>query len=200
MRRFLLTMIAALGLLVVPPAAAEEGVTLLLQGGPNADSYGVALSADGRTYEIASNSALEVGAGICWHPEGTTSKLTCEATAISGFEFNGGLGNDTVLISRRVTVPTTLRGGPGGDVLTGGNAADKLIGGPGVDFLDGTGGDDLIYGGSGKDTEYGRFGRDTMFGGRGGDTMHGGPGNDVLRGGPGRDLLIGDSGHDSLIQ
>ena len=79
MKRLLLMTIVALMLFGAPASHAEGGVTLLLQGGPEPDLFSVELSADGRTYEIESNAALEVGAGICWHPEGTASRLTCEA-------------------------------------------------------------------------------------------------------------------------
>jgi len=199
-RLLLITMLVAGTLVAAPAANADNPVTLVLLGGPDSDTYGIELSSDGRSYEIESSAALEVGAGICWHPEGVASKLSCEAPAISGFEFNGGNGDDSFLIGRRVLVPATLRGGPGDDELSGGGGADRLMGGSGSDTLDGGPGSDLFAGGSGNDFEYGRFGNDTLVGGSGNDKLYGGMGNDTLRGGPGADLLIGGPGENDLVQ
>ena len=198
MKRLFLMTIAVLALVGVPAAQAEGGVTLLLQGCHEADVFDVDLSADGRTYEIESKAALEVGSGICWHPEGMVTRLTCEAPAISGFELNGGKGDDLLTLGRRVAVPATLRGGSGKDKLQGGNGADKLIGGGGVDSLAGGGGADLIEGGNGNDSLYGRSGDDKLCGGVGDDRLWGGTGNDKLLGEAGDDVLIGGPGSDVL--
>lgn len=200
MKRFLLMVLVVTALACAPAAAAEAGVTLLLQGDSGADIFKVELSSDGRVYEIESDEALEVGAGICWHPEGRTTSLHCEATAISGFEFNGGNGDDTLTIGHRVVIPATLRGGPGRDTLAGGGAADKLMGGSGDDSLSGGGGPDTVYGGAGDDLEYGKFGDDNLLGGPGNDRLWGGAGNDTLRGGAGTDVLNGGPGTNRLKQ
>ena len=50
-------------------AAAEHSVNLVLAGSPGNDQITVELSADGRTYEIESATALEVGGTVCTHPE-----------------------------------------------------------------------------------------------------------------------------------
>jgi hypothetical protein len=200
MKRFLLMAIVVAALVAVPLAHAEGGVTLLLQGGPDPDFFKVELSADGRTYEIESNAALEVGAGICWHPEGSVVKLTCEAPPISGFELVGAKGADTLTVGRRVDVPATLRGGPGDDVLTGGSGADMLTGDGGDDVLAGGGGSDVIFGSAGNDRLFGRSGNDRLFGGAGNDKLWGGSGNDTLLGGPGVDLLNPGSGSDVVQQ
>jgi len=200
MKRLFLITTVVLALGGAPAAHAEGGVTLRLQGGSGPDLFGVELSADGRSYEIESNAALDVGAGICWHPEGVASRLTCEAPRISGFELNGASGADTLTIGHRVAVPGTLRGGSDDDVLSGGNAADKLSGGSGDDVLDGRGGSDVIAGGPGSDQLHGRFGNDRLFGGSGNDQLWGGSGNDSLVGGPGRDLLSPGPGVDVVQQ
>jgi Ca2+-binding RTX toxin-like protein len=152
-------------------AATEGSVNVVLAGSPGDDRITINLSADGRSYEIESATPLEVGGSVCTHPEKRAEILSCEATAIAGFEINTGAGNDTVTLGRTVPVPATIRGGEGDDVLTGGAGNDKLIGGPGNDELNGRGGDDELLGG---------------------------PGDDVLIGGPGEDRLFGGSGHNTL--
>ncbi len=153
-------------------AAAEPSVNVVLAGSPGDDQITIELSLDGTAYEIASATPLEVGGTVCSHPEKRLETLSCEATAIAGFEVNTGAGNDTVTLGKTVPVPATIRGGEGDDVLTGGSGADKLIGGPGDDELNGRGGDDLLLGGSGDDT---------LIGGPGEDKLVGGPGQNVLR-------------------
>jgi Ca2+-binding RTX toxin-like protein len=155
---------------VVP--VAEPSVNVVLAGSPGDDRITVELSADGTAYEISSATPLEVGGTVCTHPEKRLEALSCEATAIAGFEINTGAGNDTVTLGKTVPVPATIRGGEGDDVLTGGAGADKLIGGPGDDELNGRGGNDVLLGGAGNDT---------LIGGPGTDTLNGGSGQNVLR-------------------
>jgi Ca2+-binding RTX toxin-like protein len=144
-------------------AAAEGSVNVVLAGSPGDDRITIELSADGRSYEIESATPLEVGGTVCTHPEKHPEALSCEATAIAGFEINTGAGNDTVTLGRTVPVPATIRGGEGDDVLTGGAGNDKLLGGPGNDELNGRGGNDLLIGGPGE------------------DKLNGGPGQNILR-------------------
>jgi Ca2+-binding RTX toxin-like protein len=143
-------------------AAAEASVNVVLAGSPGDDRITIELSADGTAYEIESATPLEVGGTVCTHPEKRLEALTCEATAVAGFEINTGAGNDTVTLGRTVPVPATIRGGEGDDVLTGGAGADKLIGGPGDDELNGRGGNDLLIGGSGSDTLNGGSGQNVL--------------------------------------
>jgi Ca2+-binding RTX toxin-like protein len=143
--------------------AAEHSVNLVLAGSPGDDRITIELSADGRSYEIESATPLEVGGGVCTHPEKRAEALLCEAAPIAGFELNTGAGDDTVTLGRTVPVAATIRGGEGDDVLTGGAGPDKLIGGPGDDELIGRGGNDLLIGGSGT------------------DKLVGGPGQNILR-------------------
>jgi Ca2+-binding RTX toxin-like protein len=160
--------------------AGERSVTVLLTGGNEANAIHIGLSPDGRSYVIDSDAVLEVGGSLCIHPEGNMNELLCEASAIAGFEVNPNGGGDTVHVSRVVTLPTTLRGGPGDDLLIGGSGDDKLIGGVGNDQLISRGGDDALYGGSGD------------------DMLYGGLGDDLLRGGPGSNVLVGGSGNNSV--
>jgi Ca2+-binding RTX toxin-like protein len=152
-------------------AATEGSVNVVLAGSPGDDRITINLSADGRYYEIESATPLEVGGTVCTHPEKRTEALSCEATAIAGFEVNTGAGNDTVTLGRTVPVPATIRGGEGDDVLTGGAGNDKLIGGPGDDELNGRGGDDELIGGAGDDVLIGGPGEDKLFGGPGHNTL-----------------------------
>jgi hypothetical protein len=164
-------------------AAAEGSVNVVLTGSPGDDRIIIELSADGRYYEIESATPLEVGGSVCTHSEKRPEVLSCEATAIAGFEINTGAGNDTVELGRgasTVPVPATIRGGEGDDDLVGGGGNDKLIGGPGEDVLMGRGGNDLLIGGPGA------------------DLLSGGAGDDVLRGGPGRNNLIGGPGQNTV--
>jgi Ca2+-binding RTX toxin-like protein len=152
-------------------AATEGSVNVVLAGSPGDDRITINLAADGRSYEIESATPLEVGGTVCTHPERRAEVLSCEATAIAGFEVNTGAGNDTVTLGRTVPVPATIRGGEGDDVLTGGTGNDKLIGGPGNDELNGRGGDDELLGGSGDDTLIGGSGEDKLFGGSGNNAL-----------------------------
>jgi Ca2+-binding RTX toxin-like protein len=152
--------------------AAEGSVNVVLAGSPGNDRITIELSPDGRAYEIESATPLEVGGTVCTHPEKRLEALSCEATAIAGFEINTGAGDDVVTLGRTVPVPATIRGGDGDDVLTGGAGNDKLIGGPGNDELNGRGGGDMLIGGSGDDT---------LNGGSGEDRLMGGGGHNVLR-------------------
>src|SRR5215218_3534937 len=154
-----------------PATTSQRQFNLVLAGSSSANEIHIALSADGRTYVIDSSSALESGGDVCANPPENPNELTCEATAISGFWFNGGAGDDVVIVGRTVPAPVTLRGGPGDDTLVGGAGGDKLGGGPGEDTLVGRGSDDWLYGGSGDDRLIGGPGEDTCVGGPGQDTV-----------------------------
>lgn len=177
----LLTIVALLACSATAAAAPEKSVTILLTAGPGDDVFDVKLSQDGRNYLIDSLSPLEAGGGICVHEEGSEHELTCEAKPIGGFEANGGPGNDAIIISPKITVPATLRGGPGRDRLRAGGGADKIVGGTGNDQLLGEGGNDWLFGGGGEDLLIGGTGNDRLVGGAGADFLNGGPGTDVVK-------------------
>jgi RTX calcium-binding nonapeptide repeat (4 copies) len=185
MKRAILIAITVMAACAAPVAnAAERELNVLLTGGPEANVLEVKLSPDGRSYLIDSLGPLEAGGGICTHPEAAPHELVCEAAPIASFEINVGSGNDSAIISPKITVPATLRGGPGNDRLRGGGGGDKLVGGPGDDALAGYGSEDWIFGGSGDDW---------LYGGPGADRLNGGPGADFMRGGPGEDQESTDS-------
>lgn len=185
MKKLLLISFALLALAMpaaAPAASTQLTYTVLLAGGEEANSIKIWLSSDGREYVIDSLVPLEVGGTVCEHPEGMPNELTCEAPLIGGFEVNSGAGDDRVLVAKEITIPVTMRGGSGDDVLVGGGESDKLIGGAGNDRLLGWRGADLLYGGPGD------------------DVLIGGPGSDVLRGGPGVDALAAGSGTNQVKQ
>ena len=184
---------AILAAFLAAPAGASPGVVVILAGGEEADTISIDYSAEvAHSFVIDSASPLEVGGGVCTHPEGAMNELLCDSTKVSGFEVNAGGGDDTVTVGRAVGVSVTLRGGPGNDTLVGGSSVfgDKLIGGPGDDILIGRAGPDLLYGGPGNDHLSGGPGDDRLVGGPGDDVLHGEAGEDVLLGGPGENELF----------
>ena len=183
MKKLLLISFALVALLAPAGAhAAQKTYTVLLAGGVEESDIHIWLTPDGREYVIDSIVQLEVGGTVCSHPEEKSNELICDAPSIAGFEVNAGGGNDRVEVAKDVSVPVTMRGGAGDDLLLGGAGPDKLVGGTGDDRLNGWRGDDLLYGGPGA------------------DVLIGGPGDDVLDGGPGEDRLIAGSGSDSVQQ
>jgi hypothetical protein len=184
MKRAILMVVAVLVALGAAPTARAEHpqLTVVLAGGVEESVITISLSADGRSYVINSVVPLEVGGEVCWHPESHPNELLCDAVSIGGFEVNAGAGDDSVTVSDQVSIPVTLRGGPGTDRLLGGGGHDKLVGGPGNDVL------------------RGRSGDDSLFGGPGADRLIGGTGDDALRGGPGFDALVGGSGGNQIVQ
>jgi hypothetical protein len=161
MKRAILIMLAILAAQAATVARAEtSSYTVVLAGGAELSMIHIWLTPDGRSYVIDSAAPLEVGGTVCEHSAGNPDELVCQAALVAGFEINAGPGNDSVVVSSQVTIPVTMRGGPGDD-------NDRLIG---------KGGNDLIFGGPGNDT---------IYGGSGEDTLRGGPGNDVISGGSG---------------
>ncbi|WP_236626075.1 PKD domain-containing protein, partial [Rhodopirellula baltica] len=74
-------------------------------------------------------------------------------------------GNDIFRASAWVTVPATIDGGSGNDVLTAGGGSSLLLGGEGNDFL---------LGGQARNVLIGGGGRDHLLGGRDEDLLIGG--------------------------
>lgn len=182
MKKAILIM-SAFALSLVPAwavaAPAEEPAqtyTVVLAGGPEANEIHIWLTPDGRTYVIDSIVPLEVGGTVCENPPAVKTELFCQAVQVGDFLVNAEAGNDQIRVSPSVSIPVTLRGGAGEDILVGGSGPDSLSGGAGRDKL------------------VGHSGNDALFGGPGEDRLYGGPGDDILRGGPGTDHLAGGSG------
>gem|GEM_PF-2401726 len=113
---------------------------------------------------------------------------------VTSISVDAGVGNDHVRIARNVSLPSTLQGGTGNDVLEGGAGNDVIDGGDGNDVLRGGNGDDQLTGGLGNDQLHGGRGADVIDGGDGNDRLHGDQGNDNIHGGLGNDRI--DGGHD----
>ncbi|HEX8521096.1 MAG TPA: calcium-binding protein [Tepidisphaeraceae bacterium] len=101
------------------------------------------------------------------------------AGSIGSIYVDTGAGNDTVVLEKSgganaVTVPATVLGGGGSDVLRGGF------------------GNDLIGGGDGNDSLLGSAGNDSMVGGAGDDYINGG--SDAVPNNDGRDTIQGGNG------
>lgn len=176
----LLFLLAAYGATFAHAEMEPASTTVVLAGGSAQNTIRIWLTPDGYSYVIDSAGPLEVGGTICKHPPENSNELICEAPPIAGFIVNGGGHDDEVVVSRAITIPTTLHGAAGKDVLLGGGGSDKIVGGPGNDLLKGRGGNDAIFGGPGSDI---------LKGGRGDDALHGGPGRDLLSGGPGANTI-----------
>ena len=116
---------------------------------------------------------------------------------------DGTVWSSADLLARMVSLPETLIGDDGDNVLSGGESDDTLDGGAGDDTLSGDLGADLLLGGDGNDQLSAGGPTDTatnrLFGGAGFDFLNGGGGDDLLDGGPGFDELIGFGGDDSLF-
>ncbi len=184
MKKAFLIALALLAVQAPLPAQAGEEVTytVLLAGGAESNDMRIWLTPDGRSYVIDSIVPLEVGGEICEHPPEAPTELLCQAVHVAAFEVNADGGDDIVHASHDLTIPVTMRGGPGHDILVGGSGDDRLSGGPGPDKL------------------IGRDGNDILAGGEGYDALIGGAGNDVLRGGPGPDTISGGSGENVIAQ
>ncbi len=79
----------------------------------------------------------------------STTRVTCAGAITRAVVRTQGL-DDRVTI--KGSLPSSVDGGPGADVLQGGLGADALTGGSGNDTLDGGLGADVLRGGTGGDT------------------------------------------------
>src|SRR4051794_37624361 len=67
--------------------------------------------------------------------EHTGSIKSYDKSSVKGITADLKGGNDQISISDSITVPTTLNGGSGDDMLKGGGGKDNLLGGDGKDAL-----------------------------------------------------------------
>lgn len=120
----------------------------------------------------AADTVAVGGDGDMTLPGGSLSASNVESATVNGLG-----GNDTLTGAAGpggpATIPLTLNGGDGNDLLTGGNGADTLSG---------ENDNDTLNGGAGTDTENGGAGDDVFQQGpapNGGDSMNGGAGTDT---------------------
>jgi hypothetical protein len=107
-----------------------------------------------------------------------TADFTFARATVSAIDVSMGAGNDTVKIddtdgSFTGSIPTTISGGPGNDMLIGGAGAETFQGGAGDDTVIGGRGNDIASLGGGNDTFVWNpgDGSDVVGGGLGTDTM-----------------------------
>ena len=141
--------------------------TLEVKGGPRSDVVALRLSA-------ADPNQLQVDVG-----DDGLADFSFTRSDLSAIDIQMGPGNDSVRIDDSNgpftnTIPTTISGGPGNDVLRGGLGAETFDGGPGNDLV---------------------------IGGKGNDTANLGPGDDTFRWDPGdgSDVIDGQAGRDTML-
>jgi Ca2+-binding RTX toxin-like protein len=101
-------------------------------------------------------------------------------SAVKRIDLSAGDGNDIVHLET-ISIPSSVSGGAGDDVIYGSRASDTISGGDGNDW---------ISSGRGNDHVTGDAGDDRLFGDAGKDSLSAGTGYDVLRGGSGKDQII----------
>ncbi len=137
-----------------------------------------------------------------------------ESSAVDQIIVEALGGDDIVRLDlggQALSIPSTIRGGLGSDIIHGGTGKDTIDGGAGTDYLYGSDGDDALFGGTEDDSRdwlNGEYGNDQLFGGNRSDILSGQGGNDVLHGqggddyqllgGAGEDEIYGEAGNDTL--
>jgi Ca2+-binding RTX toxin-like protein len=148
---------------------ASAGITnglLTINGTPASDKIALRLKA-------GKPGILEVDIGDDGSPDFSFRRANVTSIAVNGLAGDDRVRIDDTNGSFTDTIPTTMAGGGGTDVLSGGLGAETLRGGAGDDSIDGNGGNDLALMGAGDDTfvwDPGD-GSDTIEGGLGADTM-----------------------------
>lgn len=116
---------------------------------------------------------------------------------IQRLQIDAGSGNDTITIMSSLTLPATLKGGPGNDLIQAGNGPTTIYGGDGADDARGGPGNDAIYGESGRDILSGGGGNDLLNGGPGQNTIHPGIGSNIVEA-TDSDFILNEGGADSI--
>lgn len=125
------------------------------------------------------------------YPKSLVNGLIINAVPVRSLDLPG----DSITINSSVTLPTTVNGSNGDDVITAGSGPTLVNAGEGADLITGGAGNDTINAGDGREE------RDMIP--PGDDTLIGGPGNDLLKGeGSPQNLgdsITGDLGDDTII-
>ncbi|TMV15252.1 calcium-binding protein [Arenibacterium halophilum] len=148
-------------------------------------------------------SEVKLGASVAGfgvtHPGGAAIVSNVEILQLTDITYN--------VINGKITLPSTLTGTAGNDLMITRTYDDTLSGGDGDDWLVSQWGDDVMHGGNGNDriyagrdndTVYGDAGHDFLSGETGEDKIYGGAGDDVISGGKQNDSVWGDTGNDRL--
>ena len=146
--------VASLALLV--PATAHgstlerTGGTVLYTGDVGADVVRVDSDGTDLVFSITAATRLAV-AGGCAEDKANPGDVRCPLRGVTDVTVLGGDGSDQMSATPAVTLPLTLRGEAGDDLMSGGPGDDVLDGGDGDDTLDPLAGADTVRGGSGVD-------------------------------------------------
>jgi len=150
------------------------------------------------------------------------STFIMPGSEIDRITIKGFGGSDKISFGEGVSIPVTVLGGDGNDLISGGDRSNRLCGENGNDTLVGSSGRDQFIGGLGTDTaDYSQRLDDlviTLDGkpndgtptvaqtkGEGDNVMPdvevvvGGSGDDSITGSPKRDILRGGAGDDTLV-
>jgi hypothetical protein len=191
--------ILALGVGTAAPADAEDvaldGTALTVTAAPGEDNV-VSVEPDGLSgYSVFDDGAYITPGSGCFSLR--QRAVFCQGLVLSVVVDAGD--RDDIVAADLESIPVTLSGGAGRDLLEGGASSDTLSGGLGQDTVLGGGGDDTLAGDEGGDWIEGGAGADDMRGGSGYDVLDGGSGDgDVVAGGPGADLASGGLGDDTV--
>lgn len=117
-------------------------------------------------------------------------------SAVKSVRMVGGTQSDYLFISTALTLPSSIDGGAGNDVIISGNGADSITAGDGDDRIYSGGSADTIIAGAGNDSASAGSGNDSIQGNDGNDSLSGDADNDTLDGGNGTDTLDGGVGTD----
>ncbi len=153
MMRALRSLALAAGLLALAPGAASAATTVTLDETTGVlEITGDAVANTITTLQSATNVVV-TGTDLTTAPpcNGTAMSVTCPRAAVRMIAVDLDAGNDS-FDSVAVTVPQSIAGRGGDDVLKGGDAGDVLAGGDGKDTLEGRGGVDDYFGEAGDDT------------------------------------------------
>ena len=153
----------------------------------------------------------------------TTTTTTANYTSIY---LRGGTGSDAITFHSDVTLPATIYGRAGSDIIYGGSGADLIDGEDGWDQIQGYDGNDTVLGGGGRNTLFGGAGTDSIVGGGGSNddlgfgnpnripnstrarnadttdrrnTIYGEADADLLTGSGADDVIYGGAGNDTIF-
>ena len=179
----------ALALLVAAPASAhslvrvEQGQLRYISA-DTTSLNNVTIRDTGSAYRIT-DPTVDGGmdAGPCTplqvDSNGFITEVECSKSGIESLRVDIGERDDTAKIE--LSLPSTVLGGPGNDVLDGTDQDDVMNGEAGNDTITSEAGDDTVTGGDGDDSIDGADGKDVLHGGAGTDTVKGGAGDDDIR-------------------